>query len=123
MTKLTLTYAETRRLYGSETFNPISRFVREIPQNLIQEVRLKSTVVRPGSYHSSFATASASAAATDNRPYGDFYLGQIVKHPIFGEGAILNFEGQGASTRVQVNFENAGCKWLVVQFAKLEAVS
>lgn len=116
MKKLTLTYAESRRLYGSENFNSISRFVREVPQELIQEVRLKSAIVRPGSYHSSLQTVSADT------PYGDFYLGQIVKHSKFGEGTILNFEGQGPSTRVQVNFDDAGCKWLVVQFAKLEPV-
>lgn len=116
MSRLTLTHAESRRLYGSENFNPISRFTREIPQTLVQEVRLKSAVVRPGSYHSSLQPASADT------PYGDFHLGQIVRHSKFGEGTVLNFEGQGPSTRVQVNFDDVGCKWLVVQFAKLEAI-
>lgn len=116
MTQLTITYAESRRLYGSETYNPMSRFIREIPQNLIQEVRLKSTVIRPGSFHSSIPSQQ------QNSPGCEFYLGQIVRHNVFGEGTVLHFEGQGPSTRVQVNFDRDGSKWLVVQYAKLEPV-
>lgn len=114
MTKLVITYAESRRLYGNETFNAISRFVREIPQQLIQEVRLKSTVIRPASFQ-----PAQSAKIESNIP---FRLGQEVRHPMFGEGTILQFEGRGPSCRVQVNFGKEGTKWLVVQYAKLEPV-
>lgn len=114
MSKLTLTYAESRRLYGNETFNAVSRFVREIPQHLIQEVRLKSTIVRPATFYSSATTQTES-----DMPYR---LGQQVRHPMFGEGTILQFEGRGPSSRVQVNFGREGTKWLVVQYAKLEGV-
>jgi len=51
-----------------------------------------------------------------------FSLGQRVQHPKFGEGVVLNAEGQGNSARVQVNFEQVGSKWLVVAYANLEAV-
>lgn len=115
MTKLTLTHAESRRLYGNENYNKISRFIREIPQPLLQEVRLKSAVVRPGTFH-----RSGPQFAQDSNC--EFQLGQMVRHTIFGEGTILNFEGQGPSARVQVNFDDQGSKWLVLQYAKLEAV-
>ena len=51
-----------------------------------------------------------------------FSLGQRVAHPKFGEGVVLNAEGQGAASRVQVNFEDAGAKWLVVAYANLQPV-
>src|SRR5690606_36850195 len=110
MQRLVVTYAETRRLYGSETYNKVSRFVREIPAGLIQEVRLSNSVSRPfdsgarGGLHSSFATAAV--------PDTGFHLGQGVIHALFGEGTILNFEGSGAQARVQVNFDE-GSKWLM----------
>lgn len=117
MEKLVITCAETRRLYGSESYNPISRFIREIPTDLIQEVRLKSTVIRPMSFARSSTTSLMNT--TEDAP---FQLGQQVLHPTFGEGTVLQFEGQGAGARVQVRFSALGSKWLVLQFAKLEAI-
>ena len=116
MQKLFITYAESRRLYGSESYNTPSRFIREIPPELIQEVRLRSSVSRPLS--SRFAGGSLHAASDSG-----YHLGQRVLHQIFGEGIILNVEGNGPSTRVQVNFDREGSKWLVLQYAKLEAIS
>jgi len=116
MKKLYITYAESRRLYGSDSYNTPSRFIREIPTELVQEVRLRSSVSRPLS--SRFAGGPAHAAAESG-----FMLGQRVLHQIFGEGIILNVEGNGPSTRVQVNFDGEGSKWLVLQYAKLEAMS
>lgn len=113
MQKLVLTHAESRRLHGSETFNRLSRFVREIPEDLVREVRLKSTVSRP--------THRQSWQPETQTGY-QFHLGQRVLHPMFGEGTVLQFEGQGPSARVQVNFGPEGSKWLVMQYAKLEAV-
>ena len=120
MQRLVVSYAETRRLYGSETYNKVSRFVREIPAGLIEEVRLSNSVRQPfggaaprGGLHASFATAAV--------PDTDLRLGQMVRHPLFGEGTILNFEGSGAQARVQVNFDE-GSKWLMLAYAKLEAL-
>ena len=50
------------------------------------------------------------------------HLGQHVRHAKFGEGVIMNCEGQGSSARVQVNFSRAGSKWLVLAYANLESV-
>ncbi|TLX61898.1 DNA helicase II [Stutzerimonas nosocomialis] len=116
MQHLYVTYAETRRLYGSETYNKVSRFVREIPPALISEVRLNNTVSR------SFDTRSTSIFAGAGVPETPFSLGQRVRHSLFGEGTILNFEGSGAQARVQVNFEDEGSKWLMLSYAKLEAL-
>lgn len=119
MQKLVISYAETRRLYGSETYNKVSRFVREIPAPLIQEVRLSNSVSRPVNTSSMGGSSLFAGSAVPQTP---FSLGQRVQHSLFGEGTILNFEGAGAQARVQVNFENEGSKWLMLAYAKLEAI-
>ncbi|WP_412461017.1 DNA helicase II [Pseudomonas sp. SC11] len=118
MRQLIMSYAETRRLYGSETYNKVSRFVREIPAGLVQEVRLSNSVSRPfGGAQTQASSLFANAAI----PQTAFSLGQRVQHSVFGEGVILNFEGSGAQARVQVNFDE-GSKWLMLGYAKLEAI-
>lgn len=121
MQKLFITYAETRRLYGNETFNNVSRFVKEIPKACLQEVRLKTAVTRPVSFQTN-RYQKALPRLSDSGEDTGFRLGQQVSHKKFGEGVITHFEGSGDSTRVQVNFSAQGSKWLVMQYAKLEAV-
>ncbi len=111
--QLFLSYAESRRLHGQESFNSLSRFIREIPNELINEVRINNTVTRPSSFASGNIAAQAAADC-------GMVLGQRVLHSIFGAGTVLSFEGQGASARVQVNFEDEGSKWLVLQYANLQ---
>ncbi|MCL6414322.1 DNA helicase II [Aestuariirhabdus sp. Z084] len=115
MQRLYLCYAESRRLHGSETLNAPSRFIGEIPRDLIQEVRLNAKISRPVSQ------GLFSAAASEVPEFG-FPLGQRVLHKLFGEGVILSYEGQGAQARVQVNFDTEGTKWLVLSYAKLQAI-
>ncbi len=112
MEQLYLCYAESRRLHGSETYPLPSRFLREIPAELIREVRSRPQVTRP---------VYAPAGSLAQQESG-FRLGQRVAHPRFGEGVVLNAEGQGGSARVQVNFESAGTKWLVLAYANLEVL-
>jgi len=114
MEKLVLTYAETRRLHGMESYNAPSRFLREIPAELLQEVRLHTTITRPVS----LAGGRSSLAA--EIPDTGLGLGQRVYHQVFGEGVVLNFEGRGSSARVEVNFDAEGSKWLVLQYANLQ---
>lgn len=118
MQQLVITYAESRRMHGQDNFNSISRFVKEIPSQLIEEVRVKNTITRPVS----FQRPKPAARLSDDGDNTGFYLGQRVNHSIFGEGVILHFEGDGAAARVQVNFNDEGSKWLVLKFAKLEAL-
>mgnify|MGYP003520557112 FL=1 len=122
MQHLVLSYAETRRLYGSETFNKVSRFVREIPPALIQEVRLSNSVQRPFGSTRSTGMGNSNLFAGSDIPDTGFHLGQAVRHSLFGDGVILNFEGSGAQARVQVNFASEGSKWLMLGYAKLEVL-
>ncbi|MCK9534700.1 MAG: DNA helicase II [Pseudomonas sp.] len=119
MQQLYLTCAETRRLYGAETYNKVSRFVREIPAELLQEVRMNNSVSRPYQGNRSVQQPSSLFIGTEI-PQTEFKLGQLVSHSVFGEGVILNFEGAGAQARVQVNFANDGIKWLMLAYAKLQ---
>jgi DNA helicase-2/ATP-dependent DNA helicase PcrA len=113
--KLFLTHAETRRLYGKETYPRPSRFLREIPPEHLQEVRLRGGTGRFLSGASTTSVTAATPASTDG-----FRLGQRVRHAKFGEGVILQCEGEGAQARVQVNFAEAGMKWLMLAYANLQ---
>jgi len=123
MQKLFITYAESRRLHGQDNYNRPSRFIQEIPLELVEEVRLNAQVRRPLSAgsesHSSFTPQSAFASEI---PDTQLSLGQRVHHPKFGDGMVINFEGAGPKARVQVNFDFEGTKWLVVGFANLTSV-
>ena len=114
MKKLYLTYAESRRLHGNDIFNPPSRFIKEIPSECIMEIRPKASVTMPYSRNES--------KPIDFEDQIGIALGQKVQHPKFGQGIVLNYEGAGESARVQVNFESAGTKWLVLSFANLEVI-
>lgn len=120
--KLVLTYAEVRRIYGEEKHNSMSRFVRDIPSELIEEVR--ANVKRPGAPVTQRASGGSSRrfSTSDSGMDTGFELGQHVSHPKFGEGVIMTFEGHGANARVQVNFQSEGSKWLVVAYARLESI-
>jgi DNA helicase-2/ATP-dependent DNA helicase PcrA len=111
---LYVTYAEQRRLHGMDNFSQPSRFIAEIPGEYVEEVRPRVQVSRPlrsPSLRSRPATPSAEAGVR---------LGQRVRHNKFGDGVILNCEGQGVHARVEVNFETAGTKWLVLSYANLD---
>ncbi|VUD63791.1 DNA helicase II [Thalassocella blandensis] len=114
--KLVITHAECRRLHGEEKFHNLSRFVREIPDNLLQEIRIRSTISRPVMH------SASSKTSTLEESFNGMTLGQQVLHNKFGEGVILQFRGQGARAEVQVNFPAVGIKWLALQYAKLEPI-
>lgn len=114
MQKLTLTYAESRRLYGKEVYHRPSRFIGELPQECLEEVRLRATVSRPVNHR------RMGTPITDND--SGFALGQRVSHAKFGEGTIVNMEGSGEHCRLQVAFPGDGVKWLVAAYARLEVL-
>ncbi|MDN3524971.1 DNA helicase II [Halomonas sabkhae] len=116
MQKLYLTHAELRRLHGKETFQRPSRFLREVPEHFLEEVRLRGQISRPVTSRPS-SPQQGSVEGGDELP--SLSLGQRVSHPVFGEGVVLNAEGQGERARVQISFEGEGDKWLVLGFAKL----
>ena len=115
--KLVLTYAEARRLHGQDMYGIPSRFLREIPASLLNEVRPRVQVSRPAS---GFATRPAPGHASLETP--GLKLGQTVTHAKFGPGVVTDYEGSWAHARVQVNFANEGSKWLVLAYANLQAV-
>ncbi|ESS69168.1 DNA helicase II [Methyloglobulus morosus KoM1] len=113
MQQLYLTYAESRRIYGKENYSRPSRFLREIPAELIQEVRMRAHVSRP------LAAEKPTHSIKQERR---FNLGQRVGHAKFGEGVVLQLEGEGAQERAQINFKQAGVKWLMLSYAHLDAL-
>ena len=120
MKHLYLTYAESRRIHGRETSNRPSRFIGEIPEDVISEIRSGNTLVRPRATRTTrggFSPPEAVEVVGTN-----LKLGQRVCHQKFGEGVILNYEGEGSSARVQVNFATEGSKWLVMAYADLQPV-
>ncbi len=117
MEKLYITYAEMRRLYGQDKYHKPSRFIRELPETCLDEVRMKAQVSRPTS-----TGRFSPSAVKENFNETGFSLGARVMHPKFGEGTIINFEGSGPQSRVQVAFNGEGIKWLVTQYAKLETL-
>ncbi|MFD0965861.1 DNA helicase II [Seminibacterium arietis] len=113
--KLTLCYAENRRLYAKEEKHFPSRFIAELPEANIQAVRLRGTVRR----------AYNRSAVSTNRLFienelSDWKVGQKVKHAKFGTGTIINIEGSENNTRLQIAFQGQGIKWLIASLAKLE---
>ena len=110
---LTLTYTQHRRLHGSDYYPQPSRFINEIPAELLCEIRLGGSVSK-----ALFRNEETKSSGKD----GQLTLGQRVSHAKFGEGVILNLEGNGSHMRIQVNFEKAGSKWLVASYANLQSV-
>ncbi|WP_319555394.1 DNA helicase II [uncultured Vibrio sp.] len=115
MQKLYITYAEMRRLYGQDKYHKPSRFIRELPETCLDEVRMKAQVSRP-----STSGRFSQSAVKENFNETGFSLGARVMHPKFGEGTIINFEGSGPQSRVQIAFNGEGIKWLVTAYARLE---
>ena len=110
---LTLTYTQYRRLHGSDYYPQPSRFIDEIPAELLSEIRMGGNVTE-----SLFRKKVTRSGSKD----GKLTLGQRVSHTKFGEGVILNLEGDGDNMRIQVNFENAGSKWLVASYENLQPI-
>ena len=110
---LTLTYTQYRRLHGSDYYPQPSRFIDEIPAELLCEIRMGGNVTE-----SLFRKKVTRSGSKD----GKLTLGQRVSHTKFGEGVILNLEGDGDNMRIQVNFEKAGSKWLVASYANLQLI-
>lgn len=112
--KLILTYAECRHLHGLKKFNQPSRFLNEIPPELIDTVRPTPKISQPVSITSTQRTQAGKTT---------FYVGQRVNHPKFGSGIIMKYEGQGKYARLQVKFDRYKEKWLVFCYSKLTTCS
>jgi DNA helicase-2/ATP-dependent DNA helicase PcrA len=114
--RLYLSHAHTRMLHGQIRYNIASRFLDEIPHELVKRV---NTVAAPPVFSPSRAPSFVPGLAPSVPTVGGFRIGQNVIHPRFGAGVIIKAEGRGADARVQVNFREAGLKWLALEYAKL----
>ena len=114
MRHLYITYAEQRRLYGVDTYGQPSRFIGELPPELIEEIRPRLQVSRP--------VFIKRSTTLDEAPPPGMKMGSRVRHSKFGDGVVLNFEGNGPHARIQVNFERQGTKWLMLSYANLTVV-
>jgi len=114
MEQLFITHAESRRLYGKETYPRPSRFLKEIPAECIQEIRIRANVTRP--------VTAVKKKPSSIQQVGTYKMGQRVRHVKFGEGVVLQMEGEGAQERVQINFQGVGLKWLMLSYAKLDVL-
>ena len=111
MQQLFLTYAEQRRLHGVDSYGIPSRFIKEVPEELIEEVRPRIQVTRP---------VAVGRFRPEEPAVAGVRLGARVRHGKFGEGVILNIEGNGPNARVEVRFEHQGTKWLMAQYVSAE---
>ena len=116
METLYITYAEQRRLHGMDSFSQPSRFIAEVPDELVEEIRPRVQVSRP------MRSTGRSGRQKSLSPEAEIgvRLGQRVRHAKFGDGVILNCSGQGPHAQVEVNFEQVGTKILVLAYANLD---
>jgi len=108
--QLVLSYAEQRRLYGNTLYGTPSRFLKEIPDQLIEEIRPKVST-----WQSNYERETKPKPTIKTNETG-MSIGQRVSHVKFGEGTIIEVEGAGGNARGQVNFDNEGMKWMILSF-------
>ncbi len=142
MKKLYLTHARRRRTFGEATFNDRSRFVDEIPVELVQDLdlaqeatpRWEATSSRPWANPNGFrgsrpskpvsvpAQKSSEVRVVYDEPEDGLRIGARVRHATFGVGVVKGVEGSGDGRKATVLFQNAGLKKLMLRFAGLEPV-
>jgi DNA helicase-2/ATP-dependent DNA helicase PcrA len=120
--RLYLTLAQSRMLHGQTRYGVASRFMEEIPQNLLKFLNrgYAPSGYSAGSGASSYSanTSYSTPVANKSTPAHGLGIGTKVEHHKFGRGIVTDHEG-GATGNVQVNFEQHGSKWLAVAYAKL----
>lgn len=112
---LYLMHTESRFLYGQEMSPMPSRFLSEIPQERVEQIRARANSISSGYSH-----MAPKHTMTLNET--GFFPGEQVHHQKFGPGTVIDTEGAGKNSRIQVNFKHAGSKWLVLAYAKLEKI-
>jgi DNA helicase-2/ATP-dependent DNA helicase PcrA len=121
MQQLFICYAEVRRLYGRENYTQASRFLTEIPEEFLEEIR-SARFARPLYRNAGATTSNSRNSNAAGSEFNGLKPGKRVCHKKFGEGMVINLEGQGTHARVQVNFADAGPKWLICAYANLDPV-
>ena len=111
--RLYLSHTQSRMLHGQVRYNIPSRFLDEIPEELLKRMNSRS---EPKAAAPTYAPARSQSASYPWR------VGQAVAHQKFGQGVVVSYEGNADDLRVQVNFGSAGMKWLALEYAKLTPV-
>ena len=119
--QLVISYAEQRRIHGSVQYNLASQFIREIPEELFNEIRPSITAYRTKRLHST-PKYQGTRSFGFKQQTSAFSVGQRVRHHVFATGVIVDLEGEGNHAQAQVNFDREGYKWLVLRYAKLEKI-
>jgi DNA helicase-2/ATP-dependent DNA helicase PcrA len=133
--RLYLSYTQSRMLHGQIRYNVASRFLEELPSALVKQINVaprRLAALQSSPAYPAYPTAYPPVRAQPSADYllpaamaqkdaGGFRIGQNVTHAKFGSGVIVAAEGRGADARVQVNFRDAGVKWLALEYAKLTA--
>ncbi len=125
--RLYISFAQSRMLHGQTRYNIASRFLNEIPENCLKWLQSTPKIDQKPFYSGAGNKTSATISRTTTYsqqkfPGGEWRIGQNVLHAKFGGGIIINYEGSGSEARIQVNFDHAGTKWLLLEYAKLTAV-
>ena len=137
--RLALTHAASRLQQGIPKSNPPSRFLREIPEALLEEVRgsgggfwdarepaysggsSAARVVSRAVRHADVPKTPRSGAALESHADG-FDVGRTVRHPMFGSGRILDREGNGAQLKLTIQFVGHGTKRILPSYTRLDVV-
>ena len=117
--ELALSYAETRMGRGETSYQRMSRFISELPPDLVDEIQPFGGI---SAYPRARDTAAAARRGEETAARPRLRLGQRVNHAKYGDGLVTNMEGGGAHARIEVNFEDAGSKWLVLAYANLQPI-
>ena len=133
--KLYITKAKSRMLMGHTSYNKVSRFVNEIPPELLNYTGEKKIFASTNGFSASSSHISIGAGSkfTPNKSYNTFTKpavksgtvykkGDCVFHKVFGKGMIMKTEKMGNDTMLEVAFDKAGTKTLMANFSKMEKI-
>lgn len=119
--RLYLSHAQSRMLHGQIRYGIPSRFLDEIPDELMKRLNSRQAQ-KPNManhYDGRYSTTAQSSSQQSSMPWK---IGQAVLHAKFGQGVVVSYEGNANDMRVQVNFGREGLKWLAMEYAKLEKI-
>ncbi len=124
--KLFLTYSTERLIYGRSDRNRVSRFIKELPQELLETKDDVLLAVEKGELEPprsiSLQQQMRNRASSSEPVEMDLSVGERVTHKIFGEGTVLSAKPMGSDVLVEIAFDSRGTKKVMARYAKLKKV-
>ena len=120
--RLYISFAQSRMLHGQTRYGIKSRFIEELPEGAVKWLtpRVRASAGgRFGQWHDTGLAPAIRTSVARAKPTHGYRIGQSVNHARFGEGVVINLEGNGDDARAQINFGPQGVKWLSLAVAKL----